>query len=216
MLPNILPLGCKILPTTEPLTTTYWKCLTIKTYHLAEQHRADISDTNCGWSLITLFCNSKMFLVQCLQNIGDTLRVLRSGFDSRQGQEISLYSKTSTPALGPTQPPVNWPPGALSLGVKRPERENDDSPTSITDGGAISLFPHMSSWYNVDNPAYKTTSTIKHHLKPRGEPRDIYNQSGVYQLQCSECPLEGRYEVGMYKGWAFTALAPRPTVIYCA
>jgi predicted transcriptional regulator len=27
-------------------------------------------------------------------------------------------------------------------------------------------------------------------LKPRGEPRDIYNQSGVYQLQCSECPLK--------------------------
>jgi hypothetical protein len=35
--------------------------------------------------------------------------------------------------------------------------------------------------------AYKATNTIKHHLKPRGEPRDINNQSGVHQLQCSEC-----------------------------
>jgi hypothetical protein len=37
---------------------------------------------------------------------------------------------------------------------------------------------------------YKTTKTVKHHLKPRGERRDIYNQSGIYQLQCSECPLK--------------------------
>jgi hypothetical protein len=37
---------------------------------------------------------------------------------------------------------------------------------------------------------YKTTSTIKHHLKPRGEPRGIYNISGVYELQYNECPLK--------------------------
>jgi hypothetical protein len=38
--------------------------------------------------------------------------------------------------------------------------------------------------------AYKTTNTIKHLLKPRYEKADIYNQSGVYQLQCGECPLK--------------------------
>jgi hypothetical protein len=27
-------------------------------------------------------------------------------------------------------------------------------------------------------------------LKPRGETGDIYNQSGIYQLQCSQCPLK--------------------------
>jgi hypothetical protein len=42
---------------------------------------------------------------------------------------------------------------------------------------------------------YKTTNTIKHHLKPRGKPRDIYNQSGD-QLQCSECPLEYVVQTG--------------------
>jgi hypothetical protein len=30
-------------------------------------------------------------------------------------------------ALGPTQPPIQWVPGALSLGVKRPGREADHS-----------------------------------------------------------------------------------------
>jgi hypothetical protein len=32
------------------------------------------------------------------------------------------------PALGPTQPPIHWAPGALFLGVKRPGREVDHSP----------------------------------------------------------------------------------------
>jgi len=33
-------------------------------------------------------------------------------------------------ALGPTQPPIQWVPRALSLGVKRPGREADHSPPS--------------------------------------------------------------------------------------
>jgi hypothetical protein len=43
----------------------------------------------------------------------------RSGFDPRQGQRIFPLSSVSRPALGPTQPPVQWVPGVHSLGVKR-------------------------------------------------------------------------------------------------
>jgi hypothetical protein len=42
-----------------------------------------------------------------------------SGFDLRQGQRISPLASVSRPALGPTQPPVQWVSGILSLGVKR-------------------------------------------------------------------------------------------------
>jgi hypothetical protein len=40
------------------------------------------------------------------------------------------FFSSSRPALGPIQPPVQWVPGALSLGVKRPGHEADHSPPS--------------------------------------------------------------------------------------
>jgi hypothetical protein len=52
------------------------------------------------------------------------------GFNSWQGLGIFLFTTVSRMALGPTQPPIQWVPGALSLGVKRPEREADCSPPS--------------------------------------------------------------------------------------
>jgi hypothetical protein len=41
----------------------------------------------------------------------------------RQGQECFLFSTMSRPALGPTQPSIQWVPGAVSHGVKRLWRE---------------------------------------------------------------------------------------------
>jgi hypothetical protein len=52
------------------------------------------------------------------------------GFDSRRGLGIFLFTTASRTALGSTQPPIQWVPGALSLGVKRPGREADRSPPS--------------------------------------------------------------------------------------
>jgi hypothetical protein len=39
-----------------------------------------------------------------------------------------IYSTSLRPALGSTQSPVKWVPGAHSPGVKRPMREADHSP----------------------------------------------------------------------------------------
>jgi hypothetical protein len=46
------------------------------------------------------------------------------------GGEFFLFTTASRTALGPTQPPIQWVSGALSLGVKRPGREADHSPPS--------------------------------------------------------------------------------------
>jgi hypothetical protein len=50
---------------------------------------------------------------------------------SRQGQRIFPLTSVSRPALGPTQPPVQWVPGVLAPEVKaRPGSDADHSPPS--------------------------------------------------------------------------------------
>jgi hypothetical protein len=48
------------------------------------------------------------------------------GFDSRRGLGIFLFTTAFGMVLGPTQPPIKWIPGALSLGVKRPGPSAED------------------------------------------------------------------------------------------
>jgi hypothetical protein len=48
------------------------------------------------------------------------------GIESRWRRD---FPHLSTPAVGPTQPPVQWVPG-LSRGKERPERDADPSPPS--------------------------------------------------------------------------------------
>jgi hypothetical protein len=54
-------------------------------------------------------------------------------FDSLQEQGIFLFATASTPALGPTQPPIHY-----VTGVKRPGLEADDSPPSSAEVNACS------------------------------------------------------------------------------
>jgi hypothetical protein len=72
------------------------------------------------------------------------------GFESRQGLGIFLFTTASRTALGPTQPPIQWVPGAVSLGVKQPVREGDHSlPSSDEVKECVELYlhsPNTSSW----------------------------------------------------------------------
>jgi hypothetical protein len=60
--------------------------------------------------------------------MGWTIGVL--GFYFRQGLGIFLFTIMSRMALGPTQLPIQWVPGALSLEVKQLGHEVDHSPPS--------------------------------------------------------------------------------------
>jgi hypothetical protein len=76
--------------------------------------------------------------------MGRTIEVL--GFDSRRGLEIFLVTTASRTALGPTQPSIQWEPGALSLGVKQPEREAGHSTPSSAEV--------KSAWSYTSTPQY--------------------------------------------------------------
>jgi hypothetical protein len=67
-----------------------------------------------------------------------------------QEQGFSLLHSVLT-GCGAHQPPVQWVPDDLSLGVKRPGREANHSPTSSTEVKMVELYatPHMFSWHSV-------------------------------------------------------------------
>jgi hypothetical protein len=76
-------------------------------------------------------------------------RAGRPGFRFPARERKFLFFTVFRPVLGPTQPPIQWVPGALSPGAKRPGREPDHSPPTsaeINNGGAIPPLPHTVSW----------------------------------------------------------------------
>jgi hypothetical protein len=76
------------------------------------------------WNVNLKYCVIiKVGLQRGRGNLACNLEVLRFGvlgFDSRRGLGIFLFTTASRTSLGPTQPPIQWVPGVLSLGVKRP------------------------------------------------------------------------------------------------
>jgi hypothetical protein len=67
-------------------------------------------------------------------------------FDSRWGLGIFLLTIASRTALGPTQPPTQYVPGALSLEVKRP---------GVKLTTHLSLVPRSKNeWSYISTPHY--------------------------------------------------------------
>jgi hypothetical protein len=57
-----------------------------------------------------------------------------------------LLSTSSRPVRGPTQPPIQWVPGAISPGVKRLGRESDHTPPTTAEV--------MKTWIYTSTPQY--------------------------------------------------------------
>jgi hypothetical protein len=87
----------------------------------------------CGctvYSALDLLKLETAQLRKIAQRYSAGLRLDDRGFESQQGLGNVIFTTASKPALGPTQSPIQWVPGALSLGVRRPERLADHSAPS--------------------------------------------------------------------------------------
>jgi hypothetical protein len=58
----------------------------------------------------------------------DAFSSRRMRWEHETDHALMLKHKYTVSTLGSTQPPIQWVPGALSSGVKRPRREADHSP----------------------------------------------------------------------------------------
>jgi hypothetical protein len=78
-------------------------------------------------------------------------------------------------ALGLTQPPIQWVPGALSSGVKRPGREAKHSPPTCARSrkcGTIHTLPHTPSWRSAKLVKHRDSFTFFYLLPWSGRLRD--------------------------------------------
>jgi hypothetical protein len=65
---------------------------------------------------------------------------LRGRSSSAGKGKIFLLSTSSRPVLGFTQPPIQWVPGAISTGVKRPGREAENSSQTSAEVKYIRIY----------------------------------------------------------------------------
>jgi len=61
------------------------------------------------------------------------------------------FFSSSPPALGPTQPLIQWVPGALSAGVKQPGREVDHS---IPSGAEVKVYVELYL-HSTNTPSWR-------------------------------------------------------------
>jgi hypothetical protein len=125
------------------------------------------------------------------------------GLDSRRGLGIFLFTTTSRTALGPTQPPIQRVPGALSLGVKRPGREADHwLPSSAEVKEWVELCLHYSntpSWRGAqlkhrDNFTFNFYNKDAFCLTVSSKKKKANNWSSTCFVRCETSSLTLREE----------------------
>jgi hypothetical protein len=110
--------------------------------------------------------------------------------------EFFLFTTASRPALGPIQTPIQWVPGALSLGIKRPGREADLSPPY----SAILPLPQcaFTSWRGA-------------RLKHRDTFSFYWNMWNIWGQNDNEIAIRNR---AIPQDMVITQLVKKPTAFY--
>jgi hypothetical protein len=139
------------------ISTTSWKHPTL---NLVQRHEnICLTKYHVMKTYRTVELQLQAFLISALDGglIRDSLIGIALGYGlADRGSSVRfpagapnfLFTTVSRMALGPTQPPIQWVPGPLSLGIKRPGREADHS----------HLVPRSKNAWS-----YTSTPTIRLH-----------------------------------------------------
>jgi hypothetical protein len=98
-----------------------WFYLSFDKMAVANQITFTITEERIHHGEILIRGSFESFIFRLLCGIWNMTGILKTGlngreFEPRQGLGIFLFTTTSRPALGPTKPPIQWVPRALSLG----------------------------------------------------------------------------------------------------
>jgi hypothetical protein len=121
----------------------------------------------------------------------------------------------SRTALGPTQPPIQWVAGALSLGVKRPGREADHShPSSAEVKECVELnfhSPNTPSWRDAYLKHRDNFTTVSRPALGTALPT-IQWVPGALSLgvkwEGREADLSPAYSAEFKNAWSYTSTPP--------
>jgi hypothetical protein len=117
-----------------------------------QENRTSIPGRSIDSSVTT---SSKLALKSTqLSRYSDWLRAGRRRGRSSRSDRVKnfLFSMSSRPAVGFTQPPIQCVPWVLSWKVKWSGREADDSPPTVPRSrkyGSIHPLPHTPSWLSA-------------------------------------------------------------------
>jgi hypothetical protein len=113
-----------------------WKRMQRSYFKIGHDRSSHI--TPCSWFIVTI--------PHLMGALGYRLDDRGSRVRFPAGVGIFLFTIESRTVLGPTQNPIQWVPGALSLGVKRPGRKADHSPpSSAAVKECVELYSHSSN-----------------------------------------------------------------------
>jgi hypothetical protein len=108
------------------------------------------------------------------------------GVESRLRRDFPSLSR---PALGPTQPSVQWVPG-LSQGVKRPGRGVDHPlPSGAEVKERVELYIHYCVW--AFKASFRLNFTFKARSKNCEKPLLVSSCLSVRQHRTTRLPLDG-------------------------
>jgi hypothetical protein len=126
-----------------------------------------ITDVFPSWRLLTELIPTNLITIKWNRSVGiGQATVWKTGVRF-QAEAIFPISAASRPVLRPIQPPIQWVPGVLSLGVKQQQREADNLPPSsaqFKNGGAIPPLP--KSWRSVQIITHRGKFTQFHCCLP--------------------------------------------------